>query len=63
MEFMNYGLALLSYGMFLGLFYMFQIICPWPTARRDSMFLAFPIGPAVSGRGLFDIDGVIFSVT
>ena len=31
----------------------------WTMVRRDSMFSAFRMGPAASGRGLCDIDGVI----
>ena len=31
--------------------------------RRDSMFSAFRLGPAVSGRGLCDINKVLFRVT
>ena len=31
--------------------------------RGDSMFSAFCMGPAASGRGVCDIDGVLFGGT
>ena len=31
--------------------------------RRDSMFSAFRLGPMLSGRGLCDIDRILFRVT
>ena len=33
------------------------------TARRDTMFSWFRVGPAISGRGLCDIDKVLFIVS
>ena len=37
---------------------------PWTDFdARDSVFSAFPLRPPLNGRGLFDIDGVLFRAT
>ena len=41
--------------------HLFSGFCP--VDRRDSMYSAYRIGPAASGRGLCDIDTVLLRVT